>query len=37
MSDMVHPINFVVDLDELNRLPFKTYLLPPSHKQLFKK
>ena len=36
-SDMVHPRGFVVDLDELYKLPSRTNLLQPSQKQLFKK
>ena len=36
-SDMVHPRGFFVDLDELYKLPYRTNLLQPSHKQLFKK
>ena len=36
-SDMVHPKGFFVDLDVLYKLPFRTNLLPASHKKLVKK
>ena len=34
---MVHPRGFVVDLDELYKIPSGINMLPPSYKKLFKK